>query len=215
METFLQSLGVTTPRGQAAAIQGVQSFLGVLITGGVAIWTWNRNRKKERRDRDPLRRQKRLDLLRALWSDILPVWTGLYLLGDLERRLAAVAALFEQADAREPGFTPFVTTVAGTLFLDSLTSELVYLETNEIGPVVAFYQQIKTLNQMADDMRTDRCAALTPGRKQAILSGLVRVDYYAMVIAEDTLRRLEVSLDLPQHLRPQNQKGVLKPRRVQ
>ena len=205
-----------TPQALAAIIQGVLSFLGVLITGGIAIAIWNRNRNKERQDRRDLKDEKRLDLLRALWSDISPVWQGLYLLGGLDSRLAGVRARFREAEAASEDFVPFVTKVAGTLFLNDLTDQLVYLETHEIGPVVEFYHQIK--NSQPDG------GGYTFGPLQGSGAGaagggasriFVRVDHQAMVNAEAALRVIEVSLGLPAVQRLASKKTRLSPGRLQ
>ena len=63
--------------------------------------------------------------------------------------------------------------------------------------MVEFYHQIKTLNQMAEDIRSDRYKVLALGRREAALLDFVRVDHQAMVNAEAALRVIEVSLGLP------------------
>lgn len=204
-----------SPQAEAAVIQGFLNFMGVLITGGIAIYTWSRNQRKERQNREDLRQERRADLLRALWSDIVPVWQGLYLQGSLEARLTAVETRFAEAERTDEDFSPFVTKVAGTLFLDSLTNDLVLLDTHEIGPIVEFYHQIKTLNQMAEDMRTDRFAGLSLERKKAILLDLIRMDYRALINAAMALRVLESSLGLPESMHVTTKQAELAPRRAQ
>jgi hypothetical protein len=122
---------------------------------------------------------------------------------------------FAQAEADGEAFTPFITKVAGTLFATALTSDIVYLETDEIGPVVEFYHQIKTLNQMADDMRTERYALLPPNRKKALLLDLVRLDHKAAESAEAALAVLEKSLDLAPGQRLATWRVRLTPERIQ
>ncbi len=81
---LLNAMGFDTsiPHVQA----GFLSFIGVVLTGGVAILTWWLNRQKDRKDALALRAEKRQDLLRANRSDIFPVWAGLFELGPLEFR---------------------------------------------------------------------------------------------------------------------------------
>lgn len=213
MEGWLQHLGIVSPQAKGAAIQGLLTFLGVAITGGIAIYTWHLNRKKERQDREDARTEKREDLLRALWSDILLVWESLYLLGEFDDRIDGARDAFKQAEERGEEFTPLVTKVSGAIFLEALLEDLVLLKTDEIEPIISFFHQINMLNQMASDMRTDRFGSLSSPRKEAMLCDLIRMDYRATILAEKALKVLEKKLNLPDSQRLDARKARLESER--
>lgn len=213
MESWLEGLGILSPQAKGAAIQGLLTFLGVAITGGVAIYTWRLNRMKERQDREDARMEKREDLLRALWSDILLVWESLYLLGEFDDRMNGVRDAFKQAEERGEEFTPLVTQISGAVFLEALLEDLVLLKTDEIEPVVSFFHQINMLNQMASDMRADRFGSLSSRRKETMLCDLIKMDYRATILAENALKVLERKLNLPDSQRVDARKARLEPER--
>ena len=121
----------------------------------------------------------------------------MYLLGDLEKRLAGVEAHFSELDDDKTDFTPFITKVAGTLFSNTLMEEFALLTQDQIGPTVEFYHQIRTLNQMADDMRSERYTCLTHKRKKALLRDMLKMDNRAMLSAKAALRVLDDALNIP------------------
>lgn len=196
MSWFLALAGIDLT--QAPVQAALLSFFGVVLTGSIAIFTWWRNLEKDRQDRQDLRNERRRDLLLALWSDIQPVWIEIYTQGTLRQKQAGVEDAFALArtNGEEKTYTPFVTRVAGTLFDDRLAREVDILEPDEIKPVVLFYHQIRTLNEMATEMRSDRYAALSLIRKKKALHDLFLAEHKAADHAYDALLVLENVLKL-------------------
>ncbi len=203
MLQFLGWLGFTVgdERVQAGILTGLISFGGVVLTGGIALVTWSLNQRKERAERQHLREERREDLLRAMWSDIKPIWFDLYSQGTFGEKATRVRAAFADPSAKTghtdaTPYTPFVTRVSGTMFDERLISDVDVLKEAEIKPLVTFYHQIRMINQMADDMRSDRYRTLSLDRKEAVLVDLFLMEHKATELAEDAIRVLEDELNI-------------------
>lgn len=210
MEAWLQDLlGITSDRVVGAIIQGLLSFAGVLLTGLIAIWTWSKNQSSERRKREALRAEKQRDLQMALWSEIDALWTHLFQIGDHDFRLQFVRATFEDYRQRGKNYTPFVTSASGYFLIDRLAEDLVLLEQDEIRRVVRFYRQIKLIDELNADLKTDKFAALELDRKEQIILDLERTYHRATIMAEKALHELERALEIPVEERLEARKAKL------
>ncbi|WP_421858863.1 hypothetical protein [Oricola sp.] len=211
---LFQSLGLASPHAQGALIAGAFSFLGVVLTGSIGIWTWWRNKTKERRDREELREERKHDLQLALWSEIDAIWTQLFLFGDIDRRLERVRATFDDYRASYRDFTPFVTSASGYFLMEKVAADLVILDPKEIELIVRFYRQMNLIDQMADDMRTPQYAALGMDRKQALLEHFELSKHRAVEMAEKCLHELENALDREVSMRLSHRKAQLRTQQI-
>lgn len=208
MFAVLKQFGFNTDLPHVQA--GLLSFIGVVLTGSIAILTWWLNRRKDRSDAKALRAEKRRDLLRAIRSDIFPVWSGLYELGTLEYRLDQVEKAFGQ---NAETYTPFITNVSGTIFETKLIEDVVFLKTDEIAPIVRFYHQVKAMNQMAADLQRDHYPNCTQSQKKAALFGLIALEDKTIETAEKALHEIETAINIQKNKRLAAEKSMLEARR--
>lgn len=201
MESFFAALGLSAPQTQAALVQGFLNFCGVVLTGSVAIWSWRATRRKEAEEKEAARLERQRDLRLALWSEIQGIWSVAYLEGNLDTQKAALRQAFRDAEAQGKEFTPFVTSYFGSFLLDALTSDFVLLDAEEIEPVVEFYRQIRSVEFFANELRDPRFAAFSPERKERMVGSLLIMIDRTRILAEDSLRALAVTLNLPRHKR--------------
>ncbi|MCB2137522.1 MAG: hypothetical protein KDE08_16520 [Rhodobacteraceae bacterium] len=175
MLAIFSVLGFATENAEVQA--GVLSFLGVLLTGLAAIVTWLLNRKKERDDQAARLEDRKQDLRLAVWSDILPIWTGLFRLGSPDDKLSNVEGAFARARTEnDKTYTPFAVPAAEPLFSAQLVEDVALLEFGEIEPIVRFYHQLSRLNQMAKTMRDPTFAGLSLDRKEKALINLTKLE---------------------------------------
>ena len=194
MEVFLNLIGVTTPALQAATLQGLLSFFGVLVTGLVAIWTWRANKRSERSDRERLRSEKKQDTQRALWAEIDALWRQLYLNGAAEDHIALAKASFAEAANNEEGYTPFVASVAGLRIVEVLTADIALLDADEIASIARLVRQLHAIDELARDMRTEQFIALSADRKLSMLVHYLRMLGRCEHWAEQAISKLETGL---------------------
>lgn len=174
---------------------GLLSFLGVMLTGAAAITTWVLNRIKEQRDRATILEDRKQDLRLAVWSDILPIWIGLFRLGSAEEKIESVKSVFKTArDTGDTSYTPFAVPAAEPLFSAKLVEDVALLDFAEIEPIVRFYHQLSRLNQMASTMRDPIFAALELDRKEKALLRLTQLEIQAETEAQTALMALEKTM---------------------
>lgn len=190
---------------QRGLVQGALTALGVFVSAVVTVGIWYGNRSKERADAAALRKERGDDLRLALWSDILPIWIGLYTLGSAETKLTRVRDAFKVARERDQNFTPFVVPAAEPLFVKRLTDDVAMLETDEIEPVVRFYHQLARMRQVAATMRDAAFAALPLNRRELGLTRLTKMEIQAEVEAKRALGALERRLNLRDEMRMEMQ----------
>ncbi len=184
---LLSALGFDAGQPQVQA--GLLNFFGVLVTGGIAVVTWFLSQNKDRTKADSLREERKRDLRLALWSDILPIWIGLFRLGTPEDKIAAVNAAFDQArDRGDREFTPFAMPAAEPLFSAKLVDDVALLDSQEIEPIVQFYHQLARMNQLALNMRERGYAALPLERKRKPLLELTQLE---IQVEDDALKALK------------------------
>jgi hypothetical protein len=199
VERLLAWLGINTAGNQAAVLEGLTAILGVALTVGVTAWiavrTWTETARleRERRDaesdreqsrRDTDRAERREDLARAIRAEAEVVGKSLRVFGTLEQKLAGARKRFAEARRTKEKYTPFATSSIGTIIGHDLPQELVLLDRDQVAVVVAFYRQVKVVEDFAADLRSEGFAALSLERKERMLLHYISMEEEVIAEAE-------------------------------
>ena len=168
METILFCLGLTSQEMQAAALQGMLSFLGVVITGCIAIWTWRANRKAERTERLNLRTEKTRDLQSAIRAEIRGQWYELRQSGEISDFRKKLLERLERETVEAP-FVPLIPRLAQSVILEAIVADIALLDHGTIREVMLFYRQLAILNAFIDELKSEQFAKLPRDRRANML----------------------------------------------
>jgi hypothetical protein len=197
MLEFLQWIGLSDPNLQERAITGIFSFVGVLITGLIAIGTWLGNQVVTRRASRRLREERRRDVQTALLAEIEAILMQRSAIGDYDELAKTLERRFQQARESSDNYTPYVTPETGALVFEALKDDISILEEKDIRPVVRFYRQIQVIEDFAGELKTDRFYALDLDRKERMTLHYVRMLGTALAMAQEALEVLAESLGVP------------------
>ena len=191
-------LGVTDAALQAqvtaALVTAMAGFLGVLITGIVAILTWRGNKRHEAEMAARRRKLQRDDVQIALRAEIDAVQTQWAAAGPIGEMIREAEGTFERAARAGEDYTPYVTAETGVTIFDALRDQIAILDPPVIKPVVRFYRQVTLIERFAGDLRDASYAALAPARKKDMLVHYLRMIDEARALATDALVALDTSL---------------------
>ncbi|WP_172328970.1 hypothetical protein [Mangrovicoccus sp. HB161399] len=180
------------PHVLQAVIAGLLTGGGIFSAGLVAVLAWLRIRRVEAELAELREAKRRGDLLAALWSEIGLVWMNIQTQGSYEVKKKAVAEAFAAARrAGDQGYTPYVTKLAVPLMGERISRDAELLDSEELQLVLSFYNQVLSLNQMIEEMQTDRFRTLSLNRKEKILHDMYRVENRLVLNAGAALKLLE------------------------
>lgn len=183
---------------QRALIQGGLTAAGVIVGALASVGLWFLNRRADRERARELRDERRDDLRKAIWTDLMPLWLGLYLLGDAKTKESQIETAFK--NARERGdhlYTPYIMPVAEPLFSGRVVEDVAVLDHGEIEAIVRCYHQLARLNQMVENLRGDKFQALSPDRKESAMRSVTKLEVQAVKDLRAAILTLEPLLDLP------------------
>jgi hypothetical protein len=113
---------------------------------------------------------------------------------------ARVSQQFETDDS----YLPFISREAGSPLFGAVATEISILPNDVIDQVVLFYRQQEVIGFFADDLRSDRFAALPKLWKLAMIGDYLALKDFAAILGKDAVTSLEASLKL----RPNRSAGV-------
>lgn len=194
---LLEFLGVTDPALRGNALTGLFGFLGVLITGLIALGTWVLNQLAARREQRRLRRERCVDLQLALWSEIHSIWRQCVSTDPQKSLPAKISQRFSEAKANKENYTPNVSSPPGSVVFDKIEGEaILLLEREEIPSVIAFYRHLNSLTAFAADLKSESYPALSLERKEAMLIHYINMGDMLEHYAVQCLDILEDKLDI-------------------
>lgn len=173
---LLNWLGIDNPALQPAALTGLFSLLGIVLTGLFATVAYLLSRSSDRAARKRLRQEKTRDLQTAIRAEVRAHWYELNDFGDLEALRDSDIASIEAGRWVQPSFTPFVLRQAPSVVFDTIQSDLALLDNAVIQICINYYRQLALASQLAEDLRAERYAQLPADRKIQLISA-----YYVML----------------------------------
>jgi len=197
MSWLLDLLGITDASLRGNALTGLFGFLGVLITGLIAIGTWILNQVAARRERRRIRQERCVDLQLALWSEIHSIWRQCISTDPQKSLPAQINGRFAEAKANDEDYTPNVSSSPASVVFDRIEGDsLLLLEREEIPAVVAFYRHLHSQAGFAADLRSEAYAKLSLDRKKAMLIHYINMgdmlEHYAVQCLEILEEKLEI-----------------------
>ncbi|HEY4199514.1 MAG TPA: hypothetical protein VGM83_03050 [Devosiaceae bacterium] len=188
---WLAYLGLTSPPLQAAAIQGGFALIGIVLTGLLASFAYGRNRAADRRVQRLLREEKTRDLQGALRAEARAHWYELNQYGQLDAICESVVQKIENGRWTQPPYTPFVVKQVQSILFDAIERDIALLDHDVIRVTVDYFRQLSLATLTAEDLRTDRFAALPADRKIE----MVRSYYGVLATLKNTAARLNARLE--------------------
>lgn len=176
MTALLAWLGIDNPALQPAALTGLFSLIGIVLTGLFATLAYIVSRGSDRAQRSRLREEKTRDLQTAIRAEARAHWYELDQYGDLSTLRDEVVGDIEAGRWVQPGFTPFVLRQAPSVVFEAIQDDLALLDNAVIQIAINYYRQLALASQLADDLRSQRYAELPGDRKVQMI-----VAYYAML----------------------------------
>ena len=154
--------------------------LGAVITGAIKLWMERQQRHERIRDiQTALRAEIRSNRARLAGLD----WDG---------HANAIARRIRNGGNT---YTPFVPHEPQAMIFDSLLGHIHILPGRVIDPVVLYYRQIASVARFAEDLRSEKYAALDAGRKVDMYKDYLDMSKYAVELAEAAIAALSSALE--------------------
>ncbi|MGD1924358.1 MAG: hypothetical protein ACFB03_09220 [Paracoccaceae bacterium] len=145
-----------------------ERVLSALIGAIVVASGWLIGYMRESSGARRLRRQNSLDLQRALHAEVAAHVHQLELVNLTEHKADMVARM--RAD---PDFLVMVPSATHTTIFEALLSDISILPGDVVEPVTLYYSQVISVAALADDIRSERYAMISPDRRAAIYGDFI------------------------------------------
>ena len=197
LTAFLSAIGLRETALQAAAIQGLFTLLGIVITGVLASFAYGRNRSADRRVARRLRREKTFDLQTAIRAEARAQFYELDSDTRIDTRGQDLVEKIDEGRWQQQGFTPFVLRHAPSVVFPAVEADLALLENDVIEAVTEYYRQRALAAQFAEDLRADRYFTSPVDRKIDMLRRYYGVQYRLKIVSAHVVDVIETTLKLP------------------
>lgn len=187
MIDLLAWLGITDKEIVARALPGLLSFLGVVLASALAVLAWLAKHIYVRVD-------KRRDLCAALYAEIKAHWLLLQVWRNEEEIASALITKFKKEKA---SYNPYFSELPEPPVFNAVVSEIHYLSSPEIRPVVRYFHQLAVTRTFAEDLRSEAFSNFTKERKQEMSLQMVSMLFELRAQAEVAMDVLELLARIP------------------
>lgn len=169
-------------------------YLVPFIAAVVAVLGWLVNDLLKRRAAWRDARGKKVDYMRALMAEIKAYsnskdWTtGNSKAQDLASEVDRAREKFTGEGGED--YVPFVPSEKHDTVFEALVHDIHVLPGRTIYSVVVYYNQIRSIHELATDMRTAEYARLTRDQRQALLMRYLEMQRYSYVLARKAVHVL-------------------------
>lgn len=164
----------------------------VLVPAAIIVVGWFVTRLLDRFQVRSQRREKTRDFLTALDAEIRDyVWT----LEEADLNSFKRNMVNQIVNARRnTKFVPFVPMEKYDTVFNALVNEIHILPKEAIDPVVAHYSQLKSIQSLIEDMRSESFSKLPRQRIAAVYSDFIDMKVMSLVLAKGANREIKVQL---------------------
>lgn len=113
--------------------------------------------------------------------------------GSIRDALDTIDASFATETPESP-FVPFVPSQKHNEVFEALVGDIQILPTRTIGPVVAYYQQVRSIELMAENMRSESYARLASDRRKAVLRDYLGLIEHGFRLADEAVCAIDRSI---------------------
>lgn len=166
------------------------TLLAASLSAVVALAIWAGNKAWERREARRLRWAQIADIQRALLAEVEAHVYQLRL-NDLQAHRREMLERME----REPDFVVMVPSETHATIFRALLPQIHLLPGPVVEPVSLYYSQIITVAHLADDIRSDRYAGISPDRRAAIYGHFIEMKVEALRMGEVARDALKMSIE--------------------
>ncbi|MEM8791889.1 MAG: hypothetical protein AAGE80_09725 [Pseudomonadota bacterium] len=163
-----------------------ERVLAALIGAVVVALGWLISDRRDRLAERRRRRDKEADLMRALGAEIAAHVHQLEM-NRLEEHQAEMLARM----TREPDFIVMVPGDTHATIFRALLPEIHLLPGDVVEPVSLYYSQIITVAHLAEDIRSDRYAQISPERRAALYGHFIDMKMEALRMGQLAASKLE------------------------
>lgn len=164
-------------------------YLIPLTAAVVAVAGWLVNDWLTRRTAADQLLSKKIDYMRALSAEIKSYANSRWLPSeDLERVKAALPRDFRAGDGER--YVPFVPSEKHDTVFEAIVHDIHVLPSPTIYPVVVYYSQIRSIRDLAADMRTPEYALLSAERREAVMHKYLDMQEYSYTQARKAIHAL-------------------------
>lgn len=163
--------------------------LGLLALGTAALG-WYMSHRNALALREEERASRMWDYREALRAEILAFKEHQSRrFGDINAAIEKIHESFVGETAELP-FVPFVPSQKHNDVFEAISGNIHILPGQTIGPVVAYYQQIRSIELLSQDMRSEAYANLPTERREAVLRDYLGINAHALTLADEALHAL-------------------------
>lgn len=172
------------------------TLLGAALTAFVAVALWVGNKWWERANARRARREKVLDLMRALHAEI-NAYVFQLSEDDLDRHREEIIGRIRRDGEDGERFVPLVPRESHDTIFRAILGELHLLPADAVAPVVLYYNQVIAIANLAEDLRSERFETISPERMSALYGHFIEMKKTARRMGEVARTRLESAIDAP------------------
>ncbi len=181
----------------------IGAVLAALITAAVTVSNWRASQRAQRQAEAERRRDRIIDIQKALRAEIKVHVHQLRRTGLEAHRDAMVARILAPAPRRsvwrprgerQSGFMPFVTRDAHDTVYRALLADIHLLPTETVEPVVFYYQLSGAIAAMAEDLRSDAVRKLEADRRATMYRHYIDMKIVALQLGEDAIAQLDIHI---------------------
>ena len=169
------------------------TLLGAALTACVAVVLWVGNKWWERETARRARRERILDVMRALHAEIGAHVHQLSHI-DLDRHRDEMIGRIEAESQDGEDFVPLVPRETHDTVYRAILDQIHLLPADAVAPVVLYYNQVITVANLTDDLRSQRFETISRERKAALYSDFIELKKTALQMGTAARERLEAHL---------------------
>lgn len=177
----------------------IPAWVAVVTAIGWVVNDWLKRRATANQLMD-----KKIDYMRALSAEIKSYANSRgQSLDDLDRAIERARGSFGASDGAD--YVPFVPSEKHDAVFEAIVHDIHVLPSRTIYPVVVYYSQIRSIRDLATDMRTPDYAGLSAEQRESILIKHLEMIRYSYILSRKAVHALSDQIKLAERKRKRPQ----------